>query len=128
MHIVKNIVAIVSLFSLAVGTQAATVNIDLSGATSGTNINGMGANFSQRFDGQAVVGFGLSGTPNNPLALAPGGSISVAFFNPGVSAASNSLLSQPSNSGPLAILLDSNADSFAWTMGFSDADSNLNFA
>ena len=32
MHIVKNIVAIVSLFSLAVGTQAATVNIDLSGA------------------------------------------------------------------------------------------------
>ena len=32
MHIVKNIVAIVSLFPLAVGTQAATVNIDLSGA------------------------------------------------------------------------------------------------
>jgi hypothetical protein len=127
MNLIKYAVATTCLF-LTVGTQAATVNIDLSGVASSTIINGVGAAFSERFDGQSIVGAALTGTPNTPLALAAGGSIFVAFWNPGVSAASNSLLAQPGNTAPLAILLDSDADSFSWTMGFSDSGSTINYS
>lgn len=117
-----------ALAALSLSVQAATVNIDLSGATSGTFINGAGADITQRFDGQTVVGAFLSGSPTNPLTLATAGSITVAFFDPIVSAASNSVLSQPGNAAPLAILLDSDADTFSWTMGSSKFGSNLNIA
>lgn len=112
-----------SLLAIAVPVSAATVNIDLSGATTGALINGVGGDFSQIFTGQTVAGSGVTGSPTGPLSLAGAGSITVAFFDPGVSAASNSLLSQPGNAAPLSLLLDSDADSLAFTAGFFNGGS-----
>ena len=103
--------------------QAAIVDIDLSGASTGTLITAGGASFAQTFAGQSVSGIGITGSPTNPLTLQAAGSITVAFFDPGVSPASNSLLSQPGNAAPLSVLLDANADGFSWTMGFGDGGS-----
>jgi hypothetical protein len=96
---------------------AAIVDVDLSGATSGTSITAPGASFAQTFAGQTVSGTGITGSPSSPLALQPAGTVDVAFWDPGVSPASNSLLSQPNNQGPLSILLDSDADSITFTSG-----------
>jgi hypothetical protein len=101
---------------------ALVVNIDLSGATTGTLITAPGGSFAQTFAGQTVVGgTGISGSPTNPLTLAPSGTLDVAFFDPGVSPASNSILPEPGNQGPLSIHLASSADSITWTMGFADS-------
>jgi hypothetical protein len=110
---------ILSLAALAacLPVTAATVNVNLSGATAGTTIIAPGASFAQTFAGQTVSGTGITGSPSSPLALAPAGTVDVAFWNPGVSPASNSLLSQPNNQGPLSILLDSDADSITFTSG-----------
>jgi hypothetical protein len=96
---------------------AATVNVDLSGATTGTSITAPGASFAQTFAGQTVSGTGITGSPSSPLALQPAGTLLVAAWDPGVSPASNSILSQPTNQGPLSMLLDSNADSITFTSG-----------
>lgn len=104
---------------------AATVDVDLSGATTGTSITAPGASFAQTFVGQTVVGTGISGTPSSPLTLQPAGTLEVAFWAPGVSPASNSILSQPDNQGPLSILLDSNADSITFTSGSADGGDPL---
>lgn len=104
---------------------AATVNVDLSGATTGTSIVATGASFAQTFAGQTVAGTGISGSPSSPLALQPSGTLEVAFWNPVVSAASNSILPQPGNQGPLSILLDSNADSITFTAGSADGGDPL---
>lgn len=109
----------------ALPATAATVNIDLSGSVTGTTINGVGADFAQTFVGQTVSGTGVTGSPTGPLTLQPAGSITVDFFNPGVSPASNSLLSQPGNAAPLSVLLDSLANSFNWTMGSAIAGSTV---
>lgn len=104
---------------------AATVDVDLSGATTGTSITAPGASFAQTFAGQTVVGTGISGAPSSPLALQPAGTLQVAFWDPGVSPASNSILSQPDNQGPLSMLLDSNADSITFTSGSADGGDPL---
>ena len=110
--------AIAALSLSAAGSaSAAIVNVDLSGATTGTFIDGVGADFAQSFLGQTVNGFGLDGAPTGPLTLDPAGSITVAAFNPGVSPSSNSLLSQPGNAAPLAALLESLANSLTFTAG-----------
>ncbi|MFM5915891.1 MAG: PEPxxWA-CTERM sorting domain-containing protein [Chakrabartia godavariana] len=111
--------------SLSVSAQASTVNIDLSGASTGTLITAPGGSFSQTFAGQTVAGAGITGSPTGPLSLAAAGTISVAFWNPVVSPAGNSLLSQPGNSAPLSILFDTLADSLTFTMGSSDAGSTI---
>ena len=107
--------------SLVVATApvaAATINVDLSGASGGSTITGIGASFTQSFTGQTVVGTGVTGAPTGPLSLSASGSITVAFWSPGVSAGSNSLLSQPNNGAPLAMLLDGNtANSITFTAG-----------
>lgn len=89
----------------ATPASAATVFVDLTGATTGATVTGVNASFAQGFS-------------SAPLALNPSGTIDVAFFNPGVSAASNSLLSQPGNAAPLAALLAGNiANSITFTAG-----------
>lgn len=106
--------------------DAATINIDLSGATTGTLISAPGGSFAQTFSGQTVVGgTGISGNPTNPLTLAPSGSLTVAFWSPGVSPASNSILPQPSNTAPLSLLLDQPATSITWTMGSASPPSSV---
>ena len=104
---------------------AATVDVDLSGATTGTLITAPGASFAQTFVGQTVAGTGISGVPSSPLALQPAGTLEVAFWDPGVSPASNSILPQPGNQAPLAILLDSNADTITFTSGSADGGDPL---
>lgn len=111
--------------ALASPATAATVVIDLSGAATGTIVTGTNATFAQRFAGQTVAGSSLTGTPTNPLTLSAAGTINVDFFNPGVSPASNSLLSQPGNAAPLSVLLGSLANSFTFTMGASNAGSTI---
>lgn len=104
-------VALAAVAVSAAPAQAATVNVDLSGAVAGTIVNGVGASFAQGFS------FG-------PLALAPSGAISVAFFNPGVSPAANSLLSQPGNQAPLAMYLNGAvANSITFTSGSASGGS-----
>ena len=112
--------ALVSVAAIAAPASAAIVNVNLAGAVTGTTITGVGASFTQRFAGQTVVGTGITGSPTNPLTLSAAGTIEVASFNPGVSAESNSLLSQPGNAAPLSILLASNADSITFTSGSFD--------
>ena len=109
--------------ALALPAAAANVAINLAGAATGTMVTGVGASFAQRFAGQTVSGIGITGSPTNPLTLQAAGTIEVAFFDPGVSPASNSLLSQPGNAAPLSILLGSDANSFNWTMGSGDGGS-----
>lgn len=114
-----------AVFLGATSASAAIVNIDLSGAVSGTSIVGSGGSFAQTFAGQTVAGDGISitGSPSGPLTLAPSGNITVDSWSPGVSATSNSLLPQPGFTAPLSLLLDSWADSLTWTMGFGNGGS-----
>ena len=116
--------ALAASLALSGFAQAAIINVDLSGASAGTTITGGGASFAQLFAGQSISGgTGVTGTATAPLSLQAAGSISVQFFNPGVSGASNSLLPQPGNTAPLAMLLDSLADSIEWTMGSGNGGS-----
>lgn len=112
-----------AVFFGVTSASAAIVNIDLGAAVSGTSIVAPGGSFAQTFAGQSVAGTGISGSPSGPLALAPAGTIEVAYWDSGVSPASNSLLSQPGNAAPLSLLLDSIADSISWTMGFGNGGS-----
>ena len=118
---------LLSLAALAASlpVTAATVNVNLSGATTGTTITAPGASFAQRFAGQTVSGTGITRSPTSPLALQAAGTLEVAAWDPGVSPASNSILSQPSNQGPLSVLLDSNADSITFTSGSADGGNSL---
>lgn len=104
--------AAVACAAYVLPAQAALVNIDLSAATSGSIVTGVGASFAQTFAGQTVSGISIVGSPTDPLALQAAGDIQVAPWD-----GSNSLLSQPGNAAPLSILLDSNADGFNWRMG-----------
>ena len=115
---------LLSLAALAacLPVTAATVNVNLSGAIAGTTITAPGASFAQRFAGQTVSGTGITGSPSSPLALQAAGTLDVAAWDPGVSPASNSILSQPGNQGPLSILLDSNADGITFTSGSADGE------
>jgi hypothetical protein len=99
---------------------AAIVDVDLSGAIAGTTITAPGASFAQTFAGQTVSGTGITGSPSSPLALQAAGTLDVAFWDSGVSPASNSILSQPDNQGPLSILLNSNADAITFTSGSAE--------
>ena len=112
-----------AVFFGVTSASAAIVNIDLGAAVTGTTIVGTGGSFAQTFAGQTVSGTGIVGSPTGPLALAPAGSIEVAYWDPVVSAGSNSLLSQPGNAAPLSLLLDSLADSISWTMGYGNGGS-----
>jgi len=118
------------LFSVAalaacLPVAAATVNVDLSGATTGTSITAPGASFAQTFAGQTVSGTGITGSPSSPLALQPAGTLLVAAWDPGVSPSSNSILSQPGNQGPLSMLLDSDADNITFTSGSADGGDSI---
>ena len=121
----KNLLTAVAIAcgALTLPAVAANVSINLAGAVTGSTVTGVGASFAQTFAGQTVSGIGITGSPTNPLTLKAAGTIDVAFFDPGVSAASNSLLSQPGNAAPLSILLGSDANSFNWTMGFGNGGS-----
>jgi hypothetical protein len=118
---------LLSLAALAacLPVTAATVNVNLTGATTGTTITAPGASFAQTFVGQTVSGTGITGNPSSPLALQAVGTLEVAAFDPGVSPASNSILSQPSNQGPLSMLLDSNADGITFTSGSADGGDSI---
>jgi hypothetical protein len=118
------IASVVSALMLGMtSASAAVVEIDLELAVSGSSIVAPGGSFAQTFAGQTVSGADVVGAPSGPLTLAPAGNIDVAYWNPGVSAGSNSLLSQPGNAAPLSLLLDSWADSITWTMGFGNEGS-----
>ena len=70
---------LLSLAALAASlpVTAATVNVNLSGATTGTTITAPGASFAQRFAGQTVSGTGITGSPTSPLALQAAGTLDV---------------------------------------------------
>tara|TARA_R110001583_G_scaffold171120_4_gene324641 strand:- start:3610 stop:4257 length:648 start_codon:yes stop_codon:yes gene_type:complete len=123
----KKSLFLLSALLFAMPSHAALVNIDLSGASTSTLINATGASFSQTFTGQSVSGIGITGTPTGPLSLTASGSLTVASFDPGCTGCNlgNSIIPQPSNTAPLAILLDSNADSFSWVMGSAVAGSSI---
>lgn len=96
-------------------SQAFAISIDLSGATTGSTITAPGGSFAQSFLGQTVSGTTLVGDPSGPLTLKAGGSLDVAFFN-----GFNTILPQPNNQAPLALLLSQQADAISWVMGFAD--------
>ncbi len=70
---------------MTTGANAGLISVDLSGVSSGSLINGIGADFAQTFSGQTVSGTSITGSPTGPLTLAPSGSISVASWNPSCS-------------------------------------------
>ena len=122
----KTCMAVAVAMSLSLGpVAAATINVDLSGASTDTLITAPGASFAQTFLGQTVSGIGISGVPTGPLTLSASGSIQVAGFNPGVSPSGNSLLSQPGNAAPLSVLLDGLASAITWTMGSADGGTSV---
>jgi len=121
----KLLLAFVTIILWPASASAYLISVDLSGAATGTSIVAPGASFAETFVGQTVVGNGISGSPNNPLTLAPSGSIFVVSWDPVVSPASNSLLPQPGNAAPLSIFLDQPADSITWTMGFGNPPSSI---
>jgi hypothetical protein len=122
-----------SIFAILLFTLpafSAPVVVDLSGATTGTFINGIGADFATAFIGQTYNGsYGLSGLPTGPLTLNPIRTLEVAYWSPSVSPGSNSILPEPGNMGPLSIWLEGNlADSITWTMGFADSNNPISIA
>jgi hypothetical protein len=99
------------------------VDVDLSGASTGAVVTGVGASFAETFAGQTVSGTGLSGSPTGPLSLSASSVIDVAYFN-----GANTLLPESDNQGPLAMLLDVNATSISWTMGYADETGPVSIA
>jgi hypothetical protein len=125
----KVCIAVIASVALVPAAQAATVSIDLSSASSNLVVTAPGASFAQTFAGQTIVGNnGLSGSPTGPLSLAGVGSLTVEFFNPVVSPAARSIRSPANNQGPLAVLLDSYADDFSFTMGSAVAGSTVAYS
>lgn len=114
------VLALAIAASTITGVAAFATSIDLSGASTSTLINAPGGSFAQRFNGQTVSGQALTGSPSNPLSLQAAGTLQVAFFN-----GANTILPQPGNQAPLAILLDNLADSISWTMGFGNPPSSV---
>jgi hypothetical protein len=106
---------------LLVCTPASAVNIDLSGAITGTSIVAPGGSFAQSFAGLTVSGISLTGSATNPLTLAPSGVLDVDFFD-----GSNSILPQPGNTAPLCVLLDTLASEVSWRMGYADSSDPIN--
>ena len=121
----KLMMAVVAVALCPASALAGIISVDLSSATTGASIIAPGASFAQHFAGQFVAGTGITGSPINPLILVPAGTITVESFDPGVSPASNSLLSQPDNQAPLSVLLDQAADSITWTMGYGNPPSSM---
>jgi hypothetical protein len=121
------ICAMLTIMVMAVPAAKAVVNIDLSGASTGTLINAPGGSFATLFAGQtAVGGSGISGSPTGPLTLSPTFMLNVEYWDPVVSPASNSILPQDTyNAGPLSLLLDTQASGITWTMGYADPPSSL---
>jgi hypothetical protein len=114
----KSILAAAAMLASATFASAAVVDVDLTGATSGTVIDGVGASFAGTFAGQTISG--VTGSPTGPLSLLASNLLSVAFWNPGVSPGSSSILPQSNNQGPLSILLDSLASALTFTAGSGD--------
>jgi hypothetical protein len=107
--------SIVFVICMLLALPVLAVDIDLSGASSGTLIVAPGGSFAQTFAGQTVSGISIVGSPTNPLTLAPSGWLDVAFWD-----GSNSILPQPGNAAPLSLLLDSYASAISWRMGYAD--------
>ncbi len=112
---------------LTAAAQATVIDIDLSGATTGTSITAPGASFATSFAGQTVSGTTLSGNPTGPLSLVASGSLTVAAWSPSCTGcdAGNSILPQPGNLAPLSVLLDSAADSFELVMGSASSGATV---
>lgn len=126
-NVYSKVIAAVCVSVLSISAHASLVNVDLSGASTGTSITAPGASFATSFNGQTVTGNVLSGSPTGPLSLVASGSLTVAAFNPGCAGcnAGNSILPQPGNLAPLSVLLDSAADSFELVMGSASAGSTV---
>ena len=117
--------AFLGLFMSANNANAIIIDVDLSGATSGTIVDGIGADFAGIFVGQSIVGStGISGSPTGPLTLQAANNLTVASFSL-PSGTSNSILPNPGNVGPLSMLLDSEASSISWTMGHASPPSSV---
>lgn len=120
------LLASLAFLATATASFGATVDIDLSGATTGTTITAPGASFASIFVGQDIQpAFNVNGLPSGPLALEAQNQLDVAFFNPGVSAAGNSILPRPGNRGPLSILFDDLASSLTFTAGAADGGTSF---
>lgn len=112
----KKLISVLALVFSASAVSAATVDVDLSGASSGTTIVAPGASFAGLFDGQTASGNNsFTGSPTGPLSLQASNNLSVQFFN-----GENTILPDSGNQGPLSILLDSSADELSFTMGFGN--------
>lgn len=120
-------VSICAILLFVMPAYSTQVYVDLSGASSNTSIDGIGANFASAFVGQTLDGLtGLSGTPTSLLTLQAINNLDVENWNPVVSPESNSILPEPGNQGPLSILLDGNlANSITWTMGYANPPSSV---
>lgn len=106
---------------LLVAPAAGDVSIDLSGASTGTMITGVGGSFAGIFSGQSIVGgTGISGSPSGPLTLQPANILDVESWS-----GENSILPTPGNQGPLSLLLDTPATSISWIMGFGNPPSDV---
>ncbi|HOW64980.1 MAG TPA: hypothetical protein P5186_17540 [Candidatus Paceibacterota bacterium] len=110
----------VLVFLTATSYTAFAIAIDLSAALTGPIIIAPGGSFSQGFVGQTVAGQNLNGSPDDPLTLQQSGTLKVEFFN-----GSNTILPQPENKAPLALLLDAEANFISWFMGFGDPPSDV---
>ncbi|MGD0277167.1 MAG: PEP-CTERM sorting domain-containing protein [Syntrophales bacterium] len=121
------IATVCTILLVSFPAYSGTVNVDLSGATTGTFIDGVGADFATAFVGQTYDGaYNLSGLPSGPLTLNPIRTLDVESWSPGVSPTSNSILPEPGNQGPLSILLENKiADSITWTMGYANPPSSI---
>jgi len=118
----KRIALIVAALSLLTCSAWATpVTIDLSGASSGNLITAPGGSFSQAFVPQYTSGTELLLSPSNPLTLDASYYLAVGSWDPLLGfGPENSILPQPGNQGPLAVLLDQQASSISWVMGSLD--------
>ncbi len=116
----KSSLKAVMIFGIAavVSTQASLVNVNIESYSDGyySILNGVGASFAQSFVGQTVSGTDLIGNATAPLTLnTTGNNLWVQNWT-----GSNSILSQPGNQAPLAILLDSDANQLSWRMGYAN--------
>jgi hypothetical protein len=119
----KKLMAVCLVAAIFAVANASGATIDLSGASSDNLITAPGGSFAMLFAGQTVVGIsGISGSPTGPLTLAPDPfwALVLGYCDPVVSPASWAIHPEPGNIGPLSLLLDTEASSITWTMGYAD--------
>ncbi|MBI4824920.1 MAG: hypothetical protein HY807_00655 [Nitrospirae bacterium] len=114
------IVLIAATIIFSVAGISFSEEIDLSSCKSDTIVKAPGGSFAQIFTGQTLAGPEILGLPSNPLTLSPVGDLYIQTLGK-----ITTVSSETTYTGPLSVLLDSDATSLSFNMGHGQPPSTL---